>query len=347
MLFRATEVPNSYLTMNHLSTGFLRVASLPIFLLLITAFAAFAQGDCRITGTIKGLGNGPVTFLYTTDGKPVQDTVYAQNDRFFYTARPSDDGRIAVFIRRPRFFSVWYEPGTVTLTGHMSSPHNLTVGGTPENERLQAFNKRRSLREKQAFVEQNPDAFSSAYHLYWRLVEDPAGATTYETLFNGLTERVKQSPPGRMTAAKINGVKNQPVVGRAAPTFTLPDTAGRPVSLQSVRGRYVLLDFWGTWCAPCMKALPKLKSLHDQYAPKVAFIGIAAQTDRDSWLQTIREKALNWLHLSDLKGDRGPVITQYNVEAFPTYLLLDPSGTVLERTGSLAAMEEKLRAVAN
>lgn len=326
----------------------------PIFLLLffLTGLSisnpVLAQAECRVAGYIEGIGKQPIIFIYTLAGQQILDTVYAENDRFSYTVKPNDEAKIAIYIRSPRFFSFWYEPGTVTLTGDVAQPHLLTVSGTPDNDRLNQYNQNKQSDPKE-FIKNNPDALTSADLLYWALVEKPAELPQMETLFLGLTERVRESPPGRKAAAKLLSVRNQPVVGQTAPNFAIPDTAGRMHTLESTRGKYVLLDFWGTWCAPCMRAIPKLKTLQQQYAAQMTLVGIAAESEKNKlvWIRTIREKNLNWLHLSELKTDKGPVTARYNIEGYPTYVLLDPNGVILERSYQLSDIEARLQKLFN
>ncbi|WP_167855679.1 TlpA family protein disulfide reductase [Hymenobacter fodinae] len=126
----------------------------------------------------------------------------------------------------------------------------------------------------------------------------------------------------------------------------MPDTAGVAVSLARFRGQYVLLDFWGHWCGPCISSMPHLKQLQTQYAQRLAIVGIGmeAAQDKPLWLKAIRKHQLTWTQLSELKADKG-VIEQLNVEQFPTYMLLDKEGNLLVMTSSIGPVEEKLKSL--
>ncbi|WP_324678922.1 TlpA disulfide reductase family protein [Hymenobacter sp. GOD-10R] len=320
---------------------------------------------CHIIGNIKGLGNQTVTFFYEQQGIQRRDTVRAVNDHFSYLAKPSDDGIINLQLIPQRFSTIWYEPGTITVAGTMSNAGHLTALGTLENQvstehnqqvewqfeqRMQAHPDSMQALEAQnrkatlAFIKAHPKARTSAWLLGWQMRYDATPIEQYEQLQHLLSPDVQASLQGTDAAKRLTILKNQPIVGRKAPDFTMPDTAGVAVSLSRFRGQYVVLDFWGHWCGPCIKAIPHLKRLQTQYASQVQVIGIGmeAADDKQIWQQTIRKQQIPWLQLSDLKGDKG-VIEQYNINAFPTYLLLDQQGIVVERTSDLAVLEQKLK----
>ncbi|TGD80246.1 TlpA family protein disulfide reductase [Hymenobacter wooponensis] len=112
----------------------------------------------------------------------------------------------------------------------------------------------------------------------------------------------------------------------------------------AISGQYVLLDFWGHWCGPCISSMPHLKQLQAQYARQLAIIGIGMEAlpDKALWLRAIRKHQLTWTQLSELKSDKG-VIEQLNVEQFPTYMLLDKHGRLVVMTSSLGPIEDKLK----
>ena len=127
----------------------------------------------------------------------------------------------------------------------------------------------------------------------------------------------------------------------------MADTMGVKHSLATYRGKYVLLDFWGHWCGPCIRAMPKVNALHQQYPDKLAVIGIAMESPNSAplWKKAIRQHQIVGLQLSELQTDEGPVISGYNINAFPTYMLLDPKGALVMRTSSVDDITKKLAAL--
>ncbi|SMB99146.1 alkyl hydroperoxide reductase/ Thiol specific antioxidant/ Mal allergen [Hymenobacter roseosalivarius DSM 11622] len=338
-----------------------------LFGVAIAPSFAHKPRPCQVTGNIKGLGNKAIVFSYERDGKSHQDTVRAINDRFSYVAHPSDDGTFTLYIAGPRFTQFWHEPGKLTATGSINKPAQLTIVGTPENALLTQYNQQigwkfnqrmvahpdsmlalRQLAQRPTlnFIKAHPQSRTSANLLYLQAIYDDKPTAEYEQLLRGLSASVQASPQGQKVARRLLILKNQPIVGRPVPGFTMPDTAGVAVSLDRFKGQYVLLDFWGHWCGPCIRAMPHLKALQSQYARELAVVGIGmeAADDKKLWMAAIRKHQANWTQLSELKGDKG-VIEQYNITGFPTYLLLDKQGIVLERGRDLGPIEEKLKAL--
>lgn len=329
---------------------------------------AFAQ-PCQLEGNIKGLGSKQIIISYELKGSSKVDTVQSTNDKFRYTARPSDDEQFRLYLdptNLGRFTRLWYEPGTIKVSGSTENPTRLTVTGTKENNILNRYNQtiewkfedRRKgqpdsirtllIEEKQKetlhFIRTYPTAKTSAHLLYWQTFFKEEFLDIHDELFKSLSPSVQASVQGRQLADRLKSLQNQPRTGKKAPSFTLADTTGRPVVLSSFLGKYLLLDFWGHWCAPCIKAFPKLKNLNEQYAGKLLIIGIAAESEEEKkqWIQAIRVNNLNWVHVSELKGEKGRVNEQYNISAYPTYLLLDKQGVIIERAESIEKIQKRI-----
>ena len=339
---------------------------LSLGLATLLASPALAQ-TCQLTGTIAGLGNKPLLCYYTQKGVRHTDTIRVAHDQFTYVAKPSDDGTAALYIPGASSrASFWVEPGPLLVQGNAAQPGQLQVTGTPENNVLAEHNrtvsweydvtKAKTTAEAEAtkklynqatvtFIKAHPAARTSADLLYWQmLMASNAPLAGYEQLAAHLSPNVRQSFQGQQVAKRLLILQNRPTVGRPVADFTIADTAGVKHSLAIYQGKYVLLDFWGHWCSPCIKAMPKVKALHAQYAPKLTIIGIGMEApgDRTVWKQAIRRYGVPGLQLSELQGDEGPVISGYNVTAFPTYMLLDPKGVLVMSTNDVDDITKKL-----
>lgn len=152
---------------------------------------------------------------------------------------------------------------------------------------------------------------------------------TYEGMFRPLLDQAARKAVETVTKRKAAAV------GDEAPDFTIPDADGNDVSLSDFRGKYVLLDFWGSWCYWCIKGIPQLKEASEKYGSSLAVIGIACNDTEESWREALVKYSLrSWTNLredSAMPVPEKPTVL-YGVSAFPTKVLIDPQGTVLDIT---------------
>ena len=175
---------------------------------------------------------------------------------------------------------------------------------------------------------------------------------TGEELLGLLNEMVNKFP-GRTEIAGIrNDVeKNMPKavwVGKQAPEISLPDTKGRQVKLSSFRGKYVLVDFWASWCGPCRRENPNVVDAYNQFRSKnFTILGVSLDKAKDAWEKAIVDDNLNWTHVSDLKYWQSVVVPVYGVQSIPFNVLVDPDGNVIAENLRGSALEQKLQEVLN
>lgn len=132
--------------------------------------------------------------------------------------------------------------------------------------------------------------------------------------------------------------------GNMAPAFSLPDTNGNSISLESYKGRVVLLDFWASWCPDCRRANPYMVELYRRYHNKgLEFIGISLDNKQERWTAAIAADTLEWTHLSSLKGWNCPVAVEYNIHWIPTVVLIDRDGRIVCRGLEGEALEAKIK----
>lgn len=121
-------------------------------------------------------------------------------------------------------------------------------------------------------------------------------------------------------------------IGALAPDFILPDTNGNNISLSSLRGKYVLIDFWASWCGPCRKEIPNMVKLYQDFGGKnFEILGVSLDKTRDKWVGAIKSDHLNWPQVSDLKFWQSEVTPIYNVKAIPYTVLLDKEGKIIAK----------------
>lgn len=135
-------------------------------------------------------------------------------------------------------------------------------------------------------------------------------------------------------------------VGAVAPDFTLPDADGNPVSLSSLRGKYVLIDFWASWCPDCRKENPNIVAAWNKFKDKnFTILGVSLDRKKEPWLDAIEKDGLTWTHVSDLKDWKSDAAVQYAIRWIPMSFLLDPEGVILAVGLEGEALQEKLEEV--
>ncbi len=135
-------------------------------------------------------------------------------------------------------------------------------------------------------------------------------------------------------------------VGKKAPELTLPDANGKDISLESFKGKYVLIDFWASWCKPCREENPNVVKAFNQYKNKnFTILGVSLDREKQSWLQAIQDDRLTWTHVSDLAFWDSKAVEIYRFDGIPFNVLIDPMGTVIAENLRGDALSGKLQEV--
>lgn len=153
------------------------------------------------------------------------------------------------------------------------------------------------------------------------LLSDKAKQGQMAPMVKALTDMVARYK-ARFETAKLVGE------GKSAPDFTLNDIHNKPFALSSLRGKYVVLDFWGSWCGWCIKGMPKMKEYYQKYKDKMEIVGIDCNDTEIKWKNAVEKHQLPWIHVKN--EDENSVLVKYAVEAFPTKIIINPDGVIVK-----------------
>jgi len=237
--------------------------------------------------------------------------------------------RIAASIKDPDFFNEEERRDTALVL---------------RNRRLLEANYYKILDAKMVFAKEFSNSFVSL-----DLVNNAAKNNTYiqqaEEAFNMLSDSIKQSPSADIARMLILKKRMVPL-GGIAPEFEMKDIQGKAVKLSSYRGKYLLLDFWASWCLPCRQEHPNLSAIYDGFKD-IGFdiLSVSIDDNRDNWIAAVAQDRLVWTQVSDLMAAKSDVYISYGISTVPSNFLIDPQGKVIAKDLRGEALKAKIQEV--
>lgn len=322
-------------------------------------------GHMYVMGNIAGLKDTMAVFYYYKGDNYRRDTVAIKNGVFSWNADITEP-QMVMGVCKPsgrNIVRLYAENRPIHINGNADAMDKLTITGSALQDEANAFNHSiRDITAKQDSIyalfikgskEQQSVLLAPLHELAKQrrakirqyITEHPASALSLNminemsgdeygevnALYNTLTEKSRQSAMGKRIAA-IMEVTKRKAMGTPLLNFSQADSSGKMISLTDFKGKYVLVDFWASWCGPCRAENPNVLKAYNAYKDKgFTVVGISLDDNSAKWKKAILDDHMPWTELSDLKGWKNEMAVYYGIQAIPDNFLVDPQGKIIAK----------------
>ena len=334
-----------------------------------------------INGTITGDYTGKA-FLYKRDaGNWIKlDSSTVQNNSFEFKGNIEFPEMYYVTIEGDKYCPVFVDKSQITFKSSVDDFQHAEITGSAAQKEYDAFQDKANTyndqmneawqniktarndgnKEDEAKYEEAYNSADSAYKQYildYAMEHNASVVSAYvvlknayyydekdlEPVVNNFDQSIKQSLYVQKLSERVDVLKRV-AVGQQAVDFTMNDSSDQPVVLSSLYGKYLLVDFWASWCGPCRKENPNVVATYNEYKNKgFDILGVSFDEDKTKWLEAIKSDNLDWHQVSDLKGWGNQAGKLYAINSIPSNILLDPQGKIIAKNLRGEDLQSKLK----
>lgn len=341
----------------------------------------------QINGSVAGLDSGKVYLVKVEQGKPLAiDTTNLKDGNFSFTGTAGIPELHYLRLNDRDYFAQFFlENAKINVEAYKDSLRATKVTGSPTTDIFNSYldelqnmnNKMREYQQKyqtaaasgnqdemdkikidveaandnmivfaKNFIKEHNTSVVAPFITLTQLAQQ-LDFSDLKALVDTFPADLDGSPYVKQLKEMVEQ-KGRTAIGAQAPDFTMNDQDGNPVSLSSFKGKYLLIDFWASWCAPCRRENPNVVKAYNEFKDKgFTILGVSLDRDKAAWLKAIKDDNLTWTHVSDLKYWQNEVAQLYGVNSIPHSVLLDPEGKIIAENLRGPDLQNKLSELLN